>query len=168
MAKTRAESRPSLRAAAAALLVLASSLASTLASPAAAQWRFGGGRADGRHEGRGAYQERGRGGWGGERPVPGGRGYGGYGDGAYGRAPRAGPPMGGDGRAWRRGETLPNGYRGATVPDPGRYHLRRPPNGYDWVGDNRNAYLMQRSTGMVLDSVPGAYEPPPPYRGRRR
>ena len=51
--------------------------------------------------------------------------------------------------------------------DPGRYHLRRAPNGYGWVGDGRNAYLMQRSTGMVLDSVPGYGDGPPPGYGRR-
>ena len=81
-----------------------------------------------------------------------------------------GGPAGGNG--WRRGQVLPPDYRARDVTDPGRYHLRPPPSGYGWVGDQRNAYLMQRSTGMVLDAVPGAYEPAPRYtpregRGRR-
>lgn len=63
-------------------------------------------------------------------------------------------------QAWRRGQVLPGPYRDARVPDPGRYHLRNAPNGFDWVGDGRDAYLMQRSTGLVLDSVPEAYAPP--------
>ena len=70
-------------------------------------------------------------------------------------------------RGWRRGQVLPPAYRGAYVPDPGRYRLRAAPNGYGWVGDGRNAYLTQRSTGMVLEAVPGAYDPgPEPRRGR--
>lgn len=98
----------------------------------------------------------------------GGRDRGGRDDG-----PRGGygaGPAGGNG--WRRGQVLPPDYRDRGVSDPGRYHLRPPPSGYGWVGDERNAYLMQRSTGMVLDAVPGAYEPAPRYaprgaRGRR-
>ena len=85
---------------------------------------------------------------------------GGYGYGGYAPPPR---PT----QAYRRGQIVPQGYRGARVPDPGRYHLRGAPNGYDWLGDGRDAYLVQRSTGMVLDSVPGAYDPRAPGRGRR-
>lgn len=62
---------------------------------------------------------------------------------------------------------MPQGYRDARVADPGRYHLRGAPNGYDWVGDGRDAYLVQRSTGMVMDSAPGAYEGPRGGGGRR-
>ena len=72
-----------------------------------------------------------------------------------------------EGGGWRRGQVVPTDRRGAYVADPGRYHLRAPPDGYGWVGDGRNAYLMQRSTGMVLDRVPGAYDRPPPDRRRR-
>ena len=106
-----------------------------------------------------AYQERGRG----ERY---GGGYREGGSSGYGRPGPSGAP------GWRRGQVLPPDYRERGVADPGRYHLRPPPSGYGWVGDARNAYLMQRSTGMVLDAVPGAYEPAPRYapregRGRR-
>jgi Ni/Co efflux regulator RcnB len=48
-------------------------------------------------------------------------------------------------------------YRGDVVRDPGRYRLRAAPPGYDWVGVGPDIYLVQRSTGMVLDTVPGGY-----------
>lgn len=83
--------------------------------------------------------------------------------GGYGSAPPRGY-----GGGYRRGQVLPPGARDAYVPDPGRYHLRAAPPGYGWVGDGRNAYLTQRSTGMVLDAVPGAYDPPPYGQGRGR
>lgn len=158
------------------LLTLAAAL--LLATPAAAQWR--GGRGGGGGE-RGGYREGGfRGGpsrgYGGGGP---GRGYGprggGYGEerGFGGRGREDGPVGYGPGgyggelqrplRALRRGQLVPRGYGGGRLADPGRYHLRDAPNGFDWLGDGRDAYLVQRSTGMVLDSVPGAYQPP---RGR--
>jgi Ni/Co efflux regulator RcnB len=40
------------------------------------------------------------------------------------------------------------------VANPRIYHLRRPPNGYGWVTVGPNAYLMQRSTGLILDTAP--------------
>ncbi len=156
------------------------SLALVLTGTAAeAQWRDGGrpGRERG-YERRGGYP--GAGGYGAPgggygRGVPGGyggpsyggrRGYGGegYGGGSYGA------PAYGGGGSWRRGQVLPPQYRGAYVPDPGRYRLRAAPNGYGWVGDGRNAYLTQRSTGMVLEAVPGAYDaaPDPGRVGRGR
>ena len=108
--------------------------------------RFAGPGGGGGYGGRGGYAPRAFGG-----AAPGGGQGGGYG-GGYG------------GGGWRRGQVLPPGARDAYVPDPGRYHLRAPPPGYGWVGDGRNAYLTQRSTGLVLDRVPGAYEPAPSYR----
>jgi Ni/Co efflux regulator RcnB len=92
---------------------------------------------------------------------------GGYG-GGYAPPPPPRPQGGpvGESGGWRRGQVLPQDYRDRYVSDPARYHLRAPPSGYGWVGDERNAYLMQRSTGMVLDAVPGAYEPPPRYAPR--
>ena len=60
-------------------------------------------------------------------------------------------------RAWARGQYLPQEYWGARVPDPNRYRLRQPPYGYSWVGVGRDIYLMQDSTGLILDSIPGAF-----------
>lgn len=66
----------------------------------------------------------------------------------YGAAPQ---------RSWRQGERLPPMYRGGYIRDPGRNRLRAAPPGYDWVGVGDDIYLVQRSTGMVLDSIPGGY-----------
>jgi Ni/Co efflux regulator RcnB len=55
------------------------------------------------------------------------------------------------------GRRLPPGYRGEVLRDPGRYRLRTPPPGYDWVGVGPDIYLVQRSTGMVLDAIPGGF-----------
>jgi len=71
--------------------------------------------------------------------------------GGYARDP--GPAM----RPWGRGQYLPQEYWGARVPDPSRYRLRPPPYGYSWVGVGRDIYLMQDSTGLILDSIPGAF-----------
>jgi Ni/Co efflux regulator RcnB len=60
-------------------------------------------------------------------------------------------------RPWGRGQYLPQEYWGARVPDPGRYRLRPPPYGYSWVGVGRDVYLMQDTTGLILDSIPGAF-----------
>lgn len=141
---------------------------------AEAQWRDGGWRERGGGRRMGGYAP-GPGGYGGRGGYAPGGGYGGYGgfNGRYGFAgDGGGPPTrgygGGGGGNWRRGQVLPPAYRDAYLGDPGRYRLRAPPNGYGWVGDGRNAYLTQRSTGMVLEAVPGAYDPAPrPGRGRR-
>ena len=60
-------------------------------------------------------------------------------------------------RAWSRGQYLPQEYWGARVADPNRFRLRPPPYGYSWVGVGRDIYLMQDSTGLILDSIPGAF-----------
>ena len=82
------------------------------------------------------------------RPFPGGM-SGGY-------APYAEPlpaPRGG----FRRGEFMPRGLSGAAVADPRSHRLRSPPPGYVWYGVGRDAYLVQRSTGLILDTAPGSY-----------
>jgi Ni/Co efflux regulator RcnB len=73
--------------------------------------------------------------------------YPGYAPG-YGPAPRGG---------WRRGDFLPRSYWTAPELDPRRYRLRTPPPGYGWHGAGRDAYLVQRSTGLILDTVPGVW-----------
>lgn len=66
--------------------------------------------------------------------------------------PERGPPPG---RSWDRGQYLPPEGRGAQIRDFDRYRLRPPPPGYDWVQVGRDIYLTQRSTGLVLDAIPG-------------
>ncbi|HTI68271.1 MAG TPA: RcnB family protein [Caulobacteraceae bacterium] len=60
-------------------------------------------------------------------------------------------------RAWRQGERLPPMYREGYVRNPEQLRLRTAPPGYDWVGVGPDIYLVQRSTGMVRDSIPGGY-----------
>lgn len=83
---------------------------------------------------------------------------GGYGARGYpGVAPRGpfGPMPGPSGyRGFTRGQFLPPAYWGGAVVDPRQYHLRRPPNGYGWITVGPNAYLTQRSTGLILDTAP--------------
>lgn len=59
--------------------------------------------------------------------------------------------------SWNRGQYLPGPYRGDQVPDPGQLRLRQPPAGYDWVRVGRDVYLTQRSTGLVVEAIPGGY-----------
>jgi hypothetical protein len=135
----------------------------------------------GRHSG-GGYNGGGRaggfeaGGFRGGSGYRGGAGYGpglGFGGPGFGRGgfsprgyPSAGPrgrfaapfaPYGGGPSPYRgftRGQFLPPAYLGGAVADPRQYHLRRPPNGYGWVTVGPNAYLTQRSTGLILDTAP--------------
>lgn len=87
-----------------------------------------------------------------------GSGYGGPRRGAYGPPPYASPAPRALGPAavqgFSRGKILPPAYWGGLLPDPRIYRLRRPPNGYGWVVVGPNAYLMQRSTGLILDTAP--------------
>lgn len=59
--------------------------------------------------------------------------------------------------SWRRGDFLPRSYLASPAVDPRRYRLRSPPPGYVWYGVGRDAYLVQRSTGLILDTAPGAW-----------
>jgi Ni/Co efflux regulator RcnB len=95
------------------------------------------------------YPGRDLGGYPDERAYPGARG-------PYGAPPPPYPPRGypGGPGVFRRGQFLPQAYWGGMVADPRVYRLRRPPNGYGWVTVGPNAYLMQRSTGLILDTAP--------------
>jgi Ni/Co efflux regulator RcnB len=55
---------------------------------------------------------------------------------------------------WRRGEYLPPDYQGFFVPDPWRYHLRRPPYGYNWIEVGGEFLLVSSTTGLIFDVVP--------------
>jgi Ni/Co efflux regulator RcnB len=56
---------------------------------------------------------------------------------------------------WRRGEYLPQDYWGFVVADPWRFHLRRPPFGYQWVQVGGEFLLVSASTGLIFDVVVG-------------
>jgi Ni/Co efflux regulator RcnB len=49
---------------------------------------------------------------------------------------------------------MPPAYAAGILADPRIYRLRRPPNGYGWVVVGPTAYLLQRSTGLILDTAP--------------
>ncbi len=70
-------------------------------------------------------------------------------DGPY---PSYAPPPGSTSGSWRRGQFLPPGGQAL---DPRRSRLRSPPPGYEWRGVGRDSYLVQRSTGLILDTAPG-------------
>jgi Ni/Co efflux regulator RcnB len=56
---------------------------------------------------------------------------------------------------WRRGGALPPYYQGGVVSDYSRYHLRRPPSGYNWVRAGDAYLLVSSRTGLIFDVVEG-------------
>jgi Ni/Co efflux regulator RcnB len=54
---------------------------------------------------------------------------------------------------WRRGAYLPPNYQSFVVTDWGRYHLRRPPAGYNWVQVGSEYLLISAATGLIFDVV---------------
>jgi len=71
-------------------------------------------------------------------------------------SPALAPPRPSRERAstWGPGQLLPRSQRREEIQDYGRYRLRPPPAGYDWVQVGRDIYLMQRSTGLVVEAIP--------------
>jgi Ni/Co efflux regulator RcnB len=64
-------------------------------------------------------------------------------------APRGGPApvaRGPGGHDWRSGARYTGGRH---VVDYNRYHLRRPPHGYEWVQDGNQFVLIAISTGII-------------------
>jgi Ni/Co efflux regulator RcnB len=56
---------------------------------------------------------------------------------------------------FRRGAFLPPDYQGFVLDDYWRYHLRRPPYGYNWVQVGNQFLLVSASTGLIFDVVTG-------------
>jgi Ni/Co efflux regulator RcnB len=56
---------------------------------------------------------------------------------------------------WRRGGVLPPYYAGDVVGDFDRYHLRRPPYGFNWVRVGQSFLLVSTSSGMIFDVIEG-------------
>lgn len=63
------------------------------------------------------------------------------------------PPSYGGGPG-RRGGYLGPGAGGEVIQDPGRFRLRAPPRGYEWVRTGRGMALVSQSTGQIFDVVP--------------
>lgn len=113
---------------------------------------------DPRGHGRGGENGRGydRGGRSYDRPLAGDFAPRGYPRPDYAAPPPAyGPPV--RARGWDRGQFLPQAYWSGQTADPRSHRLRPPPPGYGWYGVGRDAYLVQRSTGLILDTAPGAW-----------
>jgi Ni/Co efflux regulator RcnB len=68
--------------------------------------------------------------------------------------PRYAAPPGAYQAAPRRGGYLGPGYGGPVIQDPGRYRLRPPPRGYEWMQTPSGMALVQQGTGRVYDIVP--------------
>jgi hypothetical protein len=53
----------------------------------------------------------------------------------------------------KRGDVLPDAYRGQVVSDYERWHLRRPPTGYAWYRVGGQFVMASMSTGVIFDIV---------------
>ena len=56
--------------------------------------------------------------------------------------------------SFRPGAFLPPQYEAGPIGDWGRFHLRRPPYGYEWVRAGDDFLLVSMSTGQIFDVVP--------------
>jgi len=56
---------------------------------------------------------------------------------------------------WTRGRELPRSYRSHVVRDYGRYHLRRPPRGHQWVRVGNDYLLISIASGVIASIVAG-------------
>jgi len=54
-----------------------------------------------------------------------------------------------------RGRFLPRQHWDNVVTDPGRYRVRRAPPGYRWVYVGRDLFLVQSSSGLIVDQIEG-------------
>jgi Ni/Co efflux regulator RcnB len=87
---------------------------------------------------------------------------------AYGRwqaaqrrysAPRYVAPRGYQTRAWAYGQRLPAQYRTRSyvVTDYGRYGLRAPPRGYQYVRSGNDVVLTAVATGLITAVIAGLF-----------
>ena len=87
---------------------------------------------------------------------------------AYGRwqqaqrrysAPRYVAPRGYQARAWSYGQRMPAQYRSRTyvVSDYGRYGLRAPPRGYEYVRSGNDVVLTAVATGLITAVIAGLF-----------
>lgn len=54
---------------------------------------------------------------------------------------------------WQRGHKLPSNYRKQVVRDHHRYHLNKPPRGYQWVKVDNNYLLIGITSGIIASLV---------------
>ena len=58
-------------------------------------------------------------------------------------------------RAWSRGQYLAPYYRQGVIRDYGRYRLRPPPRGYNWVRADHSIMLVNTRNGLILEVIIG-------------
>jgi Ni/Co efflux regulator RcnB len=56
---------------------------------------------------------------------------------------------------WRRGAYLPPQYQAYVIADYARFHLRRPPYGYEWVQVGAEFLMISAATGLIFDVIDG-------------
>ncbi len=54
---------------------------------------------------------------------------------------------------WRRGQHLPQDFRGEVVADYANHHLRKPPRGCLWYRDADDYILASTTTGMIFEVI---------------
>lgn len=69
-------------------------------------------------------------------------------------------PRGYQARAWRYGERMPYQYRSSqyVVRDYGRYGLRAPPSGYQYVRSGEDVVLAAVTTGLVVAVIASLFQ----------
>jgi Ni/Co efflux regulator RcnB len=74
-------------------------------------------------------------------------------------APRYVAPRGYQTRVWAYGQRLPAQYRTRSyvVTDYGRYGLRRPPSGYQYVRSGNDVVLTAVTTGLITAVIAGLF-----------
>lgn len=74
-------------------------------------------------------------------------------------APRYVPPRGYAVRSWSYGQRMPSYYRtnAYVVNDYGRYGLRAPPRGYQYVRSGNDVVLAAVATGLVTAVIAGMF-----------
>ena len=74
-------------------------------------------------------------------------------------APRYVAPRGYQTRSWSYGQTMPSYYRGQSyvVSDYGRYGLRQPPRGYQYVRSGNDVVLAAIAGGLITAVIAGLF-----------
>ncbi|WP_292045327.1 MULTISPECIES: RcnB family protein [unclassified Brevundimonas] len=74
-------------------------------------------------------------------------------------APRYVPPRGYEVRSWRYGQRMPSYYRtnDYVVRDYGRYGLRAPPHGYQYVRSGNDVVLAAVAGGLITAVIAGLF-----------
>jgi Ni/Co efflux regulator RcnB len=56
---------------------------------------------------------------------------------------------------WQPGQVLPPSAPAVVITDYGRFHLRQPPRGYQWLQCDGDFVLAATATGLIFEVIPG-------------